>query len=78
MEIPKLASKHDCTGCMVCVDSCKHSALEGYKGYNGHWYVKLHKEKCVQCGLCVKKCPIVSSFSYQRKDDIGHPYAVAS
>lgn len=76
MEIPKLASKHDCTGCMVCVDSCKHSALEGYKGYNGHWYVKLHKEKCVQCGLCVKKCPIVSSFSYQRKDDIGHPYAV--
>ena len=62
--MPKLALKKDCTGCLACVDSCSHGALIYDVGPDGHIYPSLQPQLCVNCGLCEKVCPVVSSFEY--------------
>lgn len=71
----KLASKRTCTGCMVCVDSCRHKALSPYMGNDGHLYVKYNPELCVNCKLCEKKCPVINKFDYKPTNLSSHPYA---
>ena len=71
----KLASHKECTGCMACVDACNKDALKITIGKDGHYYPTWNKEKCINCGLCSKVCPIVSKFKYQREDTLSHPYA---
>lgn len=57
--MPHLASNKNCTGCLACMDACKHHAiLKVLK--NEHPYVKIDADKCIDCGLCEKTCPIVS------------------
>lgn len=56
--MPKLASIKHCTGCLACVDSCKHNAIDIYYS-NGLVYVK-NNLNCIECKLCEKSCPIIS------------------
>jgi ferredoxin len=64
--IPQLAAKYSCTGCMVCVDACKSSALEGEWAEDGHLYVKRNLSNCTGCGRCETICPVAGNFSYER------------
>ena len=57
--MPRLASDRLCTGCLVCVDTCKHQAI-GIIKKNGLTHVSICSDKCVNCNLCEKACPIVS------------------
>ena len=34
--MPKLAQYKECTGCMACVDSCSHNALQATLNEEGH------------------------------------------
>lgn len=54
----KLADKNSCTGCMACVDACPKKAISGIIEQDGHWYPHLSIDKCIECGLCVKSCPV--------------------
>lgn len=54
-NIPQLAKKKECTGCLACVSSCPQGALSSYTADDGHVYVKINEEKCIGC----KKCEIV-------------------
>lgn len=45
-----------CTGCMMCSDVCKKSAIS-FKIEKGFWFPSVNSNLCVNCGLCVKKCP---------------------
>lgn len=57
--MPKLASKKYCTGCLACMDACKHNAI--IKVFrNGLPFVKIDAGKCTDCGLCEKACPIMT------------------
>lgn len=71
----QLASRFECTGCMVCTDACTHKAIDIIIADDGHYYPQIEKSKCVGCGVCMKNCPIVSNFSYQRTDKGSKPYA---
>lgn len=62
--MPVLASKSTCTGCMACLDRCPHNAIEVCQGSDGHRYVRVNQNLCVECKLCEKTCPIVNGFSY--------------
>lgn len=57
--MPHLASEKQCTGCLACIDACKHQAIFKILK-NEHPYVKIDTDKCISCGLCEKTCPIVS------------------
>lgn len=56
--MPKLASIKYCTGCLACVDSCKHNAIDIYYT-NGLPYVR-NNQNCIECKVCEKTCPIIS------------------
>lgn len=62
--MPNLASKSTCTGCMACVDKCPHHAIFINRGNDGHRYVSIDYNICVECKLCEKTCPVVNEFIY--------------
>ena len=64
--MPTLAKFKDCTGCMVCVDSCHQQALQCSMNDEGHIVPVVDESKCINCGLCEKTCPVVSKLEYTR------------
>lgn len=61
---PQLAEIHTCTGCLACVDVCHKGALSSCYNEEGHLTYQLDRDKCVECGLCERTCPVVSKFEY--------------
>ena len=49
-----------CTGCAACVDTCAFGALELKQDDNGFYSPFLKSEKCVDCGKCIKVCPLIN------------------
>lgn len=47
-----------CTGCMACVDICPKNAISSIINRKGHLYPFVDKCKCIECGLCLKICPV--------------------
>ena len=45
--MPKLAQYKECTGCMACVDSCSHNALQATLNEEGHIVPLIDESKCV-------------------------------
>ncbi|MBQ8225887.1 MAG: Coenzyme F420 hydrogenase/dehydrogenase, beta subunit C-terminal domain [Bacteroidaceae bacterium] len=56
----KLAKKKDCTACMACIDSCSHQALSSSIDPDGYYQIDFDTNKCVECGLCTRTCPVLS------------------
>lgn len=56
----KLAPKELCTGCMACVDSCRHGALAISVDQDGFYQIDANEQHCVDCGLCGKVCPVLN------------------
>ena len=56
--MPKLPKKKQCTGCMACIDSCARHAIKVCFS-NGHSFPKVELDKCVDCKLCEKHCPVL-------------------
>ena len=65
---PRLANAKTCTGCMVCVDSCNHKAINSYIADDGHFYVKVNAKACIGCLLCEKICPVVNKQKYAESE----------
>lgn len=59
--MPQLARHEDCTGCMACYSACNHEAIEIVKNKEGFLYPVVREKKCVECKLCEKSCPLVTS-----------------
>lgn len=49
--------KSYCNGCKMCKDICPKDAISYEVDSVGFWYPKVDYSKCINCGLCVKKCP---------------------
>lgn len=55
--IPQLADSNICTGCGSCVNACHHQALQMKEDDEGFLYPILDLNKCIECGVCSKRCP---------------------
>jgi len=55
MEICKI---EDCTGCMGCLNICPYGAILEKQNKKGFYVPVIIEEKCVQCGLCQRICPV--------------------
>ena len=48
-----------CTGCSACMNVCLKDAIEMKEtGACGYLYPFINQDKCIDCGLCVKTCPV--------------------
>lgn len=58
--MPTLCAPLKCTGCEACYNSCPHSAIEMQEMPPfGHLHPIINYDKCVECKLCEKSCPIL-------------------
>lgn len=45
-----------CCGCGVCFEVCPKSAIKMQENFQGFKYPIVDKNKCIDCGLCLKYC----------------------
>ena len=64
MVIDKIGNKL-CCGCSSCKEICPKDALQMVCNNEGFRYPELNKDKCIDCGLCDKVCPILNATSFK-------------
>ena len=66
----KIKAKEDCCGCYACYNICPKECITMESDNEGFWYPKIDKDKCINCNLCEKVCPIINkpnSSLYEKK-----------
>lgn len=51
--------KH-CCGCAACVDTCKKHCISIIENWQGFRIPYIESNKCVNCGMCDKVCPVLN------------------
>lgn len=55
-----IEKKTDCCGCHACFNICPKNAIEMKEDENGFKYPEINSQKCIDCGMCQRACPIIS------------------
>ena len=63
-----VSGKAMCCGCNACGDVCAHDAITFKTDIEGFWYPEVDKDKCTDCGLCERVCPILHVEELKRND----------
>lgn len=50
----------ECCGCKNCMNICPKKAINMKKNSEGFLYPEIDKDKCINCGMCKKVCPIIN------------------
>lgn len=61
----EIKDKSKCSGCHSCMNICPKNCIEMKVDEDGFWYPAVNKEKCIECGLCEKRCPILNDMSIE-------------
>lgn len=57
----EIKNKIDCCGCNVCGDICPKDAITFKTDNEGFWYPDVDMQKCIDCHLCEKVCPMINT-----------------
>lgn len=57
----KIFEKQNCSGCHACLNICPKQCIDMREDNEGFWYPQVDQDKCVNCGLCEKVCPIINN-----------------
>lgn len=72
-----IKNKVDCCGCNACGDVCAHNAITFKTDNEGFWYPEVDLQKCTDCHLCEKVCPIINVKEI-KKNDFEKPFCFAA
>ncbi len=64
----EIKDKKDCCGCHACGDACHAGAITFQEDYEGFWYPVVDKDKCTDCRLCEKICPVLNINDLKHRD----------
>lgn len=62
--------KHECCGCMTCINICPTKSIKIEYDEYGFSYPKIDQKTCIDCGKCRSTCPMINvdgkdiSFAY--------------
>lgn len=65
----KIKEKKNCCGCKACEIICPKNCIEMTVDEEGFWYPIVDKDKCIDCGMCEKSCPILNKASRKKSFD---------
>lgn len=68
------SNKSECCGCTACANICPKNAITMKEDFEGFLYPVVDKEKCINCGLCKKTCPMINK--NKREVEIEEAYAL--
>lgn len=66
----QILNKVDCCGCNACGDICAQKAITFKTDNEGFWYPEVDKDKCTDCHLCERVCPIINVQELKKNDFI--------
>ena len=55
-----IKAKQECCGCYACYNICPQSCISMQIDEEGFWYPVVDQERCIDCGLCEKSCPVLN------------------
>lgn len=60
---------NNCTGCYGCFNICTQNAIDMNLNNEGFMVPSVNHEKCIECGICQKHCPIIDNQLPENLDD---------
>lgn len=72
-----ITDKAKCCGCNACGDICPKQAISFKTDNEGFWYPEVDMERCVDCHLCEKTCPVINADEL-RDNDYKEPKCIAA
>lgn len=66
----EIDERYKCSGCHACYNICPKNAIEMVEDEKGFKYPIIDKEKCINCGLCEKACPILNKKTIENKPKV--------
>ena len=72
----QIKNKVDCCGCNACGDICPKKAISFPTDIEGFWYPKVDLEKCIDCHLCEKVCPMINK--HEREETFSVPKVIGA
>lgn len=67
----ELVKKESCSGCTACMACCPKEAITMCADEEGFKYPIIDRNQCIECGKCVRTCPIINS---QKKNSVVASY----
>lgn len=71
----EIQDKSNCSGCSACASICTRQAITMIADNEGFKYPSVHKDLCIDCGLCDKVCPIKRRDSLIPEETLPKAYA---
>ena len=63
-----IQNKVDCCGCNACGDACAKGAISFKTDNEGFWYPEVDIQKCTDCHLCEKICPVLNAQELKKNE----------